>query len=153
MPTIEPGDREEMLLAGILNGETESNIEPGSRKEMLLKAILENGGGKKYQHNITANSSGSADIVCVQIITESQDEFDQTTLTSWLSDKGFDPLANKCISATGNSTYDGVRNAVIGLGAWNSTLYIRYAQSDTSGGASALKAFSIYEIKDVVLEI
>ena len=45
MGQIEPGDREEMLLAGILNGDTESNIEPGSRKEMLLKAILENGGG------------------------------------------------------------------------------------------------------------
>lgn len=34
-----------MLLQGILNGDTETNIEPGSRKEMLLKAILENGGG------------------------------------------------------------------------------------------------------------
>lgn len=34
-----------MLLAGILNGDTETNIEPGSRKEMYLKAILENGGG------------------------------------------------------------------------------------------------------------
>lgn len=45
MGQIEPGDREEMLLQGILNGDTTTNIEPGSRKEMLLKAILENGGG------------------------------------------------------------------------------------------------------------
>ena len=45
MGQLEPGDREEMLLRGILNGDTETNIEPGSRKEMLLKAILENGGG------------------------------------------------------------------------------------------------------------
>ena len=45
MGQTEPGDREEMLLQGILNGDTETNIEPGSRKEMLLKAILENGGG------------------------------------------------------------------------------------------------------------
>ena len=44
---IEPGDREEMLLAGILRGDTESNIEPGSRKEALLKAILEKGTGPK----------------------------------------------------------------------------------------------------------
>ena len=45
MGQTEPGDREEMLLQGILNGDTTTNIEPGSRKEMLLKAILENGGG------------------------------------------------------------------------------------------------------------
>ncbi|MBQ7475547.1 MAG: hypothetical protein IJS78_06475 [Clostridia bacterium] len=45
MANLEPGDREEMLLQGILDGETETNIEPGTRKERLLKAILENGGG------------------------------------------------------------------------------------------------------------
>lgn len=45
MGQIEPGDREEMLLQGILNGDSTTNIEPGSRKEAYLKAILENGGG------------------------------------------------------------------------------------------------------------
>lgn len=45
MSQIEPGDREEILLRGILNGDTTTNIEPGNRKEAYLKAILENGGG------------------------------------------------------------------------------------------------------------
>lgn len=44
MSELEPGTREEMLLAGILNGDTTTNIEPADRKERLLKAILENGG-------------------------------------------------------------------------------------------------------------
>lgn len=56
MSQIEPGDREEMLLQGILNGETESNIEPGSRKEMLLKAILENGGGSSLPEVTSADN-------------------------------------------------------------------------------------------------
>ena len=34
-----------MLLRGILNGDTTTNIEPGNRKEAYLKAILEQGGG------------------------------------------------------------------------------------------------------------
>lgn len=34
-----------MLLRGILNGDTTTNIEPATRKEAYLKAILENGGG------------------------------------------------------------------------------------------------------------
>lgn len=41
MANIEPGDREEMLLRGILDGATETNVEPGSREEILLKGILE----------------------------------------------------------------------------------------------------------------
>lgn len=45
MGQIEPGSRVEMLLLGILNGETTTNIEPATRVEALLKAILENGGG------------------------------------------------------------------------------------------------------------
>lgn len=45
MAQIEPGDREEMLLAGILNKVRESNIDPATRKEALLKAILEAGLG------------------------------------------------------------------------------------------------------------
>ena len=40
MPTIEPGDREEMLLQGILNGDESTNIEPATRKEILLAGIL-----------------------------------------------------------------------------------------------------------------
>lgn len=42
---VEPGSREEILLKGILEGVTETNIEPGNRKEALLRAILEKGGG------------------------------------------------------------------------------------------------------------
>lgn len=42
---IEPGSRKEMILAGILNGDTECNIDPATREEALLKAILLNGGG------------------------------------------------------------------------------------------------------------
>ena len=43
MAQIEPADREEMLLAGILDGATSTNIEPGSRKEAYLAEILRRG--------------------------------------------------------------------------------------------------------------
>ena len=42
---IEPATRKEILLAGILNGERETNVDPATREEALLKEILLNGGG------------------------------------------------------------------------------------------------------------
>ncbi len=45
MSQTEPGNRVEILLAGILNKDAGSNIEPGSRVEAYLKAILERGLG------------------------------------------------------------------------------------------------------------
>lgn len=47
-----------MLLRGILNGDTTTNIEPGSRKEALLKAILENGGGGGGLPDVTDADNG-----------------------------------------------------------------------------------------------
>lgn len=74
MSQIEPGDREEMLLAGILNGDTETNIEPGSRKEMLLKAILEAGLGDDLPE-----VSGSDDGKVLAVV---DGEWDKATIPS-----------------------------------------------------------------------